>query len=563
MGNQHRIMFNGDNCCFFYSPWKWQPQGGRYSKEAIHNYVRHLKKMGIDTFLLNPNGQLPAYPSKYLPYLHQNYRRDDREFWRAHLVECEQVPEETLDTVLDRLTKLHNLYLDLIEQGVDWLEEAASACREEGISPWISMRMNDTHGGRSPKNSNANNDILRNHPELLMDKPSFDPEKVYERYALNYLKPECRDFMNRMIEDVLFHYDYEGLELDFNRDPQLVTPVAAPEEVETITEWIRQIKRMVDRRSKETGRKIPLGIKTSFHINLMKDFGLDILTLVKEETLDFISFSNFYQTSWQQDISEERKLIGDKISIYGYVEGAVNWMKTRSDREIKNNEIHQKPGDYTCNGREMMYSGEFLRGNAAGKLVTGADGLILFNAFMGYQEDMRAKPCNDVVPEIGSLESLRGKEKAYTFSTNGLWHLTTIPLEQVEQLPALVGPGSRRSFRLPMCAEPADADLELEVALIVEKKEGVVFRPAVSVNTHWPITQYEETDDLLFPTGDYNKVLRNEACYIFRFPVSMIQEGWNEFWIINMLTDSDNPAVSQQNVMKLAGLDIGIKKHAR
>ena len=51
----------------------------------------------------------------------------------------------------ERLTNLHDRYLDLLKQGINWFEETEKACRKYGVSPWISIRMNDTHGGHIPE----------------------------------------------------------------------------------------------------------------------------------------------------------------------------------------------------------------------------------------------------------------------------------------------------------------------------------------------------------------------------------------------------------------------------
>ncbi len=56
-------------------------------------------------------------------------------------------------------------------------------------------------------------------------------------------------------------------------------------------------------------------MKTPFHLNLLMEIGLDIRTLVKEETVDFLSFSNFYQTSWDAPIDQLKKELGDKVAI--------------------------------------------------------------------------------------------------------------------------------------------------------------------------------------------------------------------------------------------------------
>ncbi|MFR3482518.1 MAG: hypothetical protein ACLTXL_02840 [Clostridia bacterium] len=79
-----RIMVNGDCGSFFYNPELWQPEGGRYSRKAIHRLIHSLGVAGVDTFLINPNGQLPCYPSKRMRYQYQDYRRDDRDYARVH-----------------------------------------------------------------------------------------------------------------------------------------------------------------------------------------------------------------------------------------------------------------------------------------------------------------------------------------------------------------------------------------------------------------------------------------------------------------------------------------------
>ena len=170
----NRNMLNGDNNSFFYSPEKWQPEGGRYQKKAIHRCIKHIADCGIDTFLICPNCQLPCYPSKRLRFQYQDYKRDDRDYTRVHWRDCEGYRGEALEACLDRQTYINNLYLDLIEEGTDWLAEASAACRMNGISPWLTVRMNDSHGGCRPEQSFMNNDLLKYRPDLRLDKPCID-----------------------------------------------------------------------------------------------------------------------------------------------------------------------------------------------------------------------------------------------------------------------------------------------------------------------------------------------------------------------------------------------------
>ena len=72
------------------------------------------------------------------------------------------------------LVKFYNLYLDLVEAGVDWLAETTKACRRRGISPWVSARMNDTHGVENPEGSHFNCALLKKE-EFRLSGAAEDP----------------------------------------------------------------------------------------------------------------------------------------------------------------------------------------------------------------------------------------------------------------------------------------------------------------------------------------------------------------------------------------------------
>jgi len=48
-----------------------------------------------------------------------------------------------LEKILDEQPAFLNCCLDLVEDGVNWVEEISRACRRNKIAPWISIRMND------------------------------------------------------------------------------------------------------------------------------------------------------------------------------------------------------------------------------------------------------------------------------------------------------------------------------------------------------------------------------------------------------------------------------------
>ena len=105
----------------------------------------------------------------------------------------------------------------LHQQGVDYPARVAARCRQRGISPWISLRMNDVH----------NNDVLDHpfHGRFWVQNPSFFRQGAtgYFANALDYAHPEVRDLYRRLIEESLT-YDVDGIELDFMREPHVFSP---------------------------------------------------------------------------------------------------------------------------------------------------------------------------------------------------------------------------------------------------------------------------------------------------------------------------------------------------
>ena len=261
--DSHRNLFNGDTCVYFYNPEIWQPEGGPFSARAIHRYVANLARNGIDTFIINANASKAWYPSKVVPTIIDGYRRGDREFFRGH-IPCAigtgpHTPAE-VDHYLDGAVAFFNQYLDLVEAGVDWLAETSRACRENGISPWVSVRMNDLHGHRNFTGSFFNHPLLKR-PEMRLQHSHypFMAGELTARQGLNYERREVRDMMMAQIREVVDAYDFEGLELDWWRQPLCCEPEATAATVAMMSDWFREVRAMTERRAARTGRPMACG----------------------------------------------------------------------------------------------------------------------------------------------------------------------------------------------------------------------------------------------------------------------------------------------------------------
>lgn len=544
LAQRHRNLFNGDSCIFFYNPEKWQPEdfrlehvlnprtgqpeatarpvGGPFQAKAIHRYVDLLADSGVDTFLVNPNASRAWYPSKVIPTILDGYVRGDREYFRGHAI-CQGATEpEAVELFIDRIMAFMNLYQDLLDAGVDWVAEAAKACRRRGISPWVTVRMNDFHGHKNIQGSYFNVPLLKN-PAMQLKRSGYSPtmhEPGY-REGLNFEKREVRDLMFAQIKELVEDYDFEGLELDWWRQPLCCEPGATPETIAMMNDWFRKIRALTQRRAAQTGRPYPFGMRVPGNLGTLKSIGLDLVTLAREGTIDFVNPSGFWCTTWEMPHDTLRAQLGDQVTIYGVIEDGANPLPT-----------HAPALNHSQRIRYISSSPEMLRANAAGKLALGADAIEWFNF---YCTDQARTPglISDytALRHIDSLAWLRGQPKHYTFSLSG-YGLVLPPFEVAPQLPVILPAGVNHGFRLPMCAEPADRGLELVIQIVLKAGEKCAALP-VAINGCWPRLDARPTQALLFPCGPLTQLTPEHTGYNFHFPVSMVQDGWNEITVEN------------------------------
>lgn len=518
----HRNLFNGDSCVYFYNPEKWQPEGGAFSAKAIHRYVDVLADNGVDTFLINANASRAWYPSKTLPSILDGYRRGDREFFRGHAICAGATEPAAVEKFIDGIMAFMNLYQDLLDAGVDWLAETAVACRRRGVSPWVSIRMNDMHGHLNYAGSFFNAPLLAQ-PAMRLHHSAYSPTMRLPDYrsGLNYEKPEVRAFLFAQIKEVVESYDFEGLELDWWRNALCCEPTASPATVALMNDWFRSIRALTLRRAAQTGRAYPFGFRIPGRLGELKAIGLDVETLCREGTLDFVSVSNFWRTSWDMPHDELRRRLGDRVAIYGTIENGANRLAT-----------HSPAAGVTRDVRLAAASRPMLHANAAGKLVLGADGIEWYNFFCTDQAKIPGVACDyEALRDIHRLDQLRGQPKHYTFSDKG-GSLEQIPFELVPQLPVALQRGWPHAFRLPMCAEPADRGLELVVQVVLKKSDSFAHLP-VAINGGWPHLTFTRSEKLLFPCGSFTDHAADHVGYDFRFPVSLLRDGWNEITVEN------------------------------
>ena len=86
------------------------------------------------------------------------------------------------------MVRFHNLYLDLAEAGVDWLAETVQGLPPPKIAPWVSVRMNDTHGVEDAA-SHFNCKVFRDPANRLSGRATDPSDPPHPHWvALNYAR---------------------------------------------------------------------------------------------------------------------------------------------------------------------------------------------------------------------------------------------------------------------------------------------------------------------------------------------------------------------------------------
>ncbi|HHX41869.1 MAG TPA: family 10 glycosylhydrolase [Armatimonadetes bacterium] len=189
-------------------------------------------------------------------------------------------------------------------QGVDYPARMASRCRQRGLSPWISLRMNDVH----------NNDILDHpfHGQFWVEHPHLFRKGAtgYFANALDYAHPEVRDLYLALIRETLDRYDIDGLELDFLREPYLFSPGKEAEGAPLLTAWLRGVRRLVQETAARRGHPVRLGVRVPSRPETAKALGLDTIAWAREGLVDLVVPAPRWATlEFDMPIAEWRRLL--------------------------------------------------------------------------------------------------------------------------------------------------------------------------------------------------------------------------------------------------------------
>jgi hypothetical protein len=362
-----RLLYNEDESNFF---WHDRIPEGK-AGEVIDQYVDVMAGAGVTEFFCNTNARRTNYRSRVWESYWDGYdpAGPDSQPFLAPMARAD-IPG--FRKGVDNMLAVH-------KQGIDFPGRVVERCRHHGISPWITLRMNDCHYNDIPDHP-FHGSFWRKNPQLQRKNCSG-----YFAKCLDYANQEVRDYYRALVAESLERYDIDGLELDFMREPYLFSAGEEAKGAPVLTGWMREVRKLTKDAATRRGHPVHLGVRVPSQPEVASALGLDVLTWAKEGLIDCLVVTPRWATlEFDMPIQRWRQRLGvSKVTLAGGLE------------------VRYQP----CpGGPASIVTPELAVGGAISILSQGADAVYLFNYF---QTDLWPQPVyQNTLKVMASLDSL-------------------------------------------------------------------------------------------------------------------------------------------------------------
>jgi len=368
-------LHNEDETDFF---WNTPIEEGK-AGEAIDRYVDVMADAGVKVFLCNTNARKTNYRSAVWDAYWDGYDPDgpdDQPFFAG-----------TPKADVAGFRKGIGAMLAVHRQGVDYPGRVVARCRLRGMSPWISLRMNDCHCNDSPDHAF--------HGSFWKRNPGFRRQDCTGYFAtcLDYARPEVRDFFEALVAESLERWDIDGLELDFMREPYLFGGGKEAEGAPILTAWLRGVRKRTAEAGASRGHPLRLGVRVPSRPETASAMGLDAVGWAKEGLIDLLVVTPRWATlEFDMPLERWRELLGDaRVTLAGGLEVL----------------CRPSPG-----AAAATVSPELAAGAAASALSRGADAVYLFNYFQSSNAGWTRPVYLKTLAAMASLDALEPLPRA-------------------------------------------------------------------------------------------------------------------------------------------------------
>ncbi|NQT16455.1 MAG: hypothetical protein HQ582_27095 [Planctomycetes bacterium] len=347
-----RVLFSNDTTNITSNTSPFHERGEPFTEDKLRASVDETVG-NSDVHMLQPGGgRVPWWKSKVAP-------ADEYYHWLQ-------------DKARVRLDSMGQYMLG----GGDMVQVFVDHCRKCGITPFISLRLNDYHG---TEHADLIRDRLKGgegagdtrpgsqgcwlgrfyleHPEYRIgsDPEAYtsNPDKlVFNRdhgvrfqlrinRVLNWAIPEVRAHKLALIAEICEGYDIDGFELDFMRHARYFRLEDTTEEqrVEAMTRFVADVRAVLDRTAKP-GQHRWLCVRVPLRLRKHGDLGIDLVRWVTAG-VDMVNLSGHFVTVQQSDLAKVYQLV-PTASVYLETTFVSHRYPKPSGPRASRNEVYRK-----------------------------------------------------------------------------------------------------------------------------------------------------------------------------------------------------------------------------
>lgn len=264
MGDGFVQIFNEDDSHFFL-------ESSHASVVDLEGYVDKIAEGGAIThFFMCPNAQRANF---YSAVLQSAWAVEDIPGWKS--------------------TKWSMTLKTLHDKGIDPYAVWIRRSRQRKISPWLSVRMNDVHSAYD-MTYGGHSRFWRDHPQFWR-KPCVERGGWCDR-ALDYAHAEVRAYMLAFIGELLERYDVDGMECDWMRFPEHLTPGRERELSPCLTAFMHKVRQLADAAAVRWGHAVRVGVRVDSDPDAALARGTDAFAWARDGSVDLVVPCNFFES---------------------------------------------------------------------------------------------------------------------------------------------------------------------------------------------------------------------------------------------------------------------------
>ncbi len=420
--------------------------GQKLDAAKVASWVNGYAQGQVREMIFNPNSMRTAYGSKVWDPTWLNYDPhgpDDQPLFKSLPPEGRNGPRRYIHTAW----QLH-------QDGIDPYRIWMDASRKKKLSPWISMRMNDSHFTYDEQNY-LHSEFWRNNPQFR--RAGYRPKDVTDK-SLDYAHKEVREHHMKLVKELVERYDFDGLELDWMRFGFHFRPGFEREGAPLLTDFMVKVRRLLDKAEQKRGHKIKLGARVPSRPQTAAGLGMDAVTWAKKGLLDLLVVTPYWATIETDMPMELWKQLLDGTNVMLAAGLELNLL------EYWNPPYPRYPSN----------SPETARGAAISLLDRGADRIYLFNYFQKVPADavvpesvLHPRNFSTLLRELGSIETMIGKPRRHVITYSDTW----APGEpRAIPLPATPNKGELKEFRIHIGPKPKSGKVVVALGIQADTK---------------------------------------------------------------------------------------------